>query len=129
MFSGRYYICHIICCNMSRDFDHANSKGLSGMNISGAAQTPGAVMFLGGMGGGNTRPNATPRVGGGSRWVKTPRASRLFERSGVQRFVGVDELQNCHVECNAPAMGIVKLPRVSELGFHFVRATKSRRKS
>jgi hypothetical protein len=30
------------------------------------------------------------------------RASRLFESSGVQRSAGVDKLQSCYAECNAP---------------------------
>jgi hypothetical protein len=30
------------------------------------------------------------------------RASRLFACTGVQRFTGGDQLQNCHAQCNAP---------------------------
>ena len=48
------------------------------------------------------RPNETPLMGDGKRWVKTPRASHLFKRSGVQRFVGADNPWNFHTQCNAP---------------------------
>ena len=52
----------------------------------------GGEMFRAYTNGGNGRDQTQrPPMGDGTRWVKTPRASRLFERSGVQRFVGVDE--------------------------------------
>jgi hypothetical protein len=64
---------------------------------------------------------------------KTPSAvipgNRLFNttfglpRSGKNIAGSLDTVRS-----GSPAMGIVKLLRASELGFHFVRATQSRRK-
>ena len=55
-------------------------------------------------------------------------AARLTRYFGLPRSEKNITRSSGALQSGSPAMGIVKLLRVSELGFHFVRATKSRRK-
>lgn len=116
MFSrGKYYNVNFLCYNISPFFGHAKTEGRSGRKRLRGRAHPGRRVYSHAVGCnvipaavscGAATHNATPlRFGGGPRWVTTPRASRLFACSGVQRFTGGGQLQNCHAQCNAPAVG------------------------